>query len=212
MATANLGLVLPVVGVTVGPTYATLNNQAFEVLDLHDHTSGKGVQVPAAGININADLSYNSNAATSLTFAAFVSTTSPGTNRSIYTDGTGDLYYKNSAGSDVQITSGNVIAAVGSGVWTYAEPAVFPYAVVPGDAQKVLGITTTVGRTINLPPATNVIFFTIKDISGQAATNNITITPAGVDTIEGVAASFTLNENYASRMLMSDGVSAWYIV
>jgi hypothetical protein len=46
---------LPTVGVTAGPTYASLVNAAFETVDAHDHTTGKGVQVPTAGININAN-------------------------------------------------------------------------------------------------------------------------------------------------------------
>ena len=212
MATANMTLVLPVVGVTVGPTYATLNNTAFETIDTHDHTTGNGVQVPTAGININANLEFNSNAAVELTFAAFESTTTPGTNRSLWTDATGDIYYKNSSGTDVQITNGSAIAAVGSGVWTYSAPSSYPYSVVTGDTQKVLGVDPSSAKTLNLPAATNVMFFAIKDITGTAATNNITVAPNGGDSIEGVAGNYTINEGYASRMLMSDGVSAWHII
>ena len=212
MATANMGLVLPVVGTTVGPTYGTLNNTAFETIDTHDHSSGKGVQIPTSGININANLEFNSNAAVEITFAAFESTTTPGTNRSLWTDSTGDFYYKNSSGTDVQITNGSSLAAVGSGVWTYSEPSSFPYSVVTGDAQKVLGIETTTANTVNLPAATNVMFFAVKDITGTANTNNISVSPNGSDTIDGVNATYTIQENYASRMLVSYGVSAWYVI
>ena len=215
MATTNMSLNLPVVGTTVGPTYATLNNTAFETVDSHDHTSGKGVQVPTSGLNINADLEFNSNAATELTFIGLESQGSaPSTNLSVYVDGSNDLYYKNNSGTSVQLTNGSSIAASGSGVITYSEITTSPYSVVTGDAQKVLGVNTTTAKTLNLPAATNVMAFWVKDINGQADSNNITITPNGSDTIDGGAggASLTMNEEYSSRMLISDGVSAWYVV
>ena len=210
--TLNMALDLPVVGVTTGPTYASLLNTAFETVDLHDHTSGKGVQVPTAGLNINATLEFNSNAATELSFIGLESQGSqPGTNLSVYVDASNDLYYVNNSGTAVQITNGGSIAAVGSGLVTFSAISSTPYSVVTGDAQKVLGVDTTVARTLNLPAATNVMWFTVKDISGQASTYNITVTPSGSDTIDG-AASATFNENSGAWTLMSDGVSAWYIV
>lgn len=213
MATTNMVLNLPVVGTTAGPTYATLNNTAFETIDAHDHTSGKGVQVPSAGININANLEFNSNAAIELSFLGLESQGSaPSTNLSVYVNASNDLYYKNASGTSVQITDGSSIAAVGSGVITYSAPSSFPYSVVTGDAQKVLGIDTSTANTLNLPAATNVMAFWVKDISGTAATNNITISPNGSDTIDGTNSNYTMDENYSSRLLMSDGTSAWYVV
>lgn len=213
MATLNMSLNLPTVSVTAGPTYATQLNTAFETIDLHDHTSGKGVQVPTAGININADLEFNSSAAKELKFIGLESQGSaPSTNLSVYVDSSNDLYFKNSSGTSVQITNGSSLAAVGSGVITYSEITSSPYSVLTSDAQKILGVNTTTAKTLNLPAATNVMWFTIKDISGQAATNNISVAPNGTDTIDGVNATATINETYASRVLISDGVSAWYLI
>ena len=213
MATLNMGLNLPTVQVTTGPTYATLNNTAFETIDTHDHTSGKGVQIPTSGLNINADLEFNSNAALELTHVGLESQGSaPSTNLSVYVDASNDLYYKNASGTSVQLTSGSTIASTGSGVITYSEITSTPYSVTTGDAQKILGVNTTTAKTLNLPAATNVMWFGIKDINAQADTNNITVSPNGSDTIEGVNANYTINEEYASRMLISDGVSAWWII
>lgn len=212
MATLNMNLNLPVVVTTVGPIYATLLNQAFTDIDSHDHTSGKGVQIPTAGINMNATFDMNSNPIEELTYLGLEAQGSaPTLNRTVYVDGSNDLYYKNNAGTSVQITSGGSIAAVGSGVVTYSEITTTPYSVVTGDAQKVLGVDTSVARTLNLPAATNVMWFMVKDIDGTAATNNITVSPNGSDTIDG-GASLTINENYAGRSLMSDGVSKWFVV
>ena len=72
MATSFLNLTLPTVTVTLGPTWATQINAAFEVIDEHDHTSGKGVQIPTAGLNINDDLDFNDNAAQNIEFLSFL--------------------------------------------------------------------------------------------------------------------------------------------
>src|SRR5271170_7092547 len=54
-----MGIVMPTVGVDPGPGYATTVDTAlFVTVDQHNHTAGKGVQVPTAGININADLAF----------------------------------------------------------------------------------------------------------------------------------------------------------
>lgn len=208
-----MSLELPVVGVTVGPTYGTLNNVAFTAIDTHDHTSGKGVQVPTSGININATLQFNSNAATELTYLGLEAQSSPPSdNLSVYVDNSNDLYFKNVSGTSVQITSGSAIAAVGTGVITFSALSSYPYAVQTGDAQKILGVDTSAARTLNLPAATNVMWFGIKDTVGSAATNNISITPNGTDTIEGVNATIAINETLSARILISDGVSAWYFI
>jgi len=212
MATLNMNLDLPVVGTTAGPTYATQINQAFSDIDAHDHTSGSGVQIPTSGLNINASLQFNSNAATELTFIGLESQGSaPSTNLSVYVDGSNDLYYKNSSGTAVQITNGGSLASAGSGVMTFSAIASYPYTVTTGDAQKVLGITTTAARAIALPAAVNVMWVELKDVTGDASTYNITITPNGGDTIDG-GANHVINEDFGARVLMSDGVSAWYVV
>ncbi len=212
MVTLNMVLDLPVVSTTPGPTYATLLNAAMEDIDAHDHTSGKGVQVPSAGLNINADLTFNSNAATSLTFLGLEAQDSaPSTNLSVYVDNSNDLYYKNSSGTSVQLTTGGTIASAGSGIITYSLIATYPYSVVVGDAQKVLGIDTSAARTLNLPAAVNAMWFKVKDVIGTASTYNITVSPNGSDTID-TAASHVINENFASRVFISDGVSKWFVV
>jgi hypothetical protein len=214
MATLNMALNLPVVGVTAGPTYATLNNTAFSTIDSHDHTTGKGVQVPASGININASLEFNSNAAIELTFLGLEAQSSaPSTNLSVYVDNSSDLYYVNSSGTSVQITNGAALASSGSGVIGFRSVSAND-AVATGDAQKIIGVDTGTAVTLTLPAASNEMWFGIKDIAGTAATNNITVTPNTDDKIESGAANddYIINENYASRMLISDGVSAWYIL
>ena len=79
----------------------------------------------------------------------------------------------------------------------------------------IIGVTSTAAaRTITLPLANSVPAgwqTTIKDESGGALTNNITIARAGSDTIDG-AASNVIALNYGSRTLYSDGVSKWFLI
>jgi len=79
----------------------------------------------------------------------------------------------------------------------------------------IIAVTSTAAaRTINLPLANAVPAgwqITVKDESGGALTNNITIARAGSDTIDG-ATSNAINLNYGSRTLYSDGVSKWFLI
>ena len=43
--TTNMGLVLPTPGERLGPTWATDLNTALTLVDSHDHSSGKGIQI-----------------------------------------------------------------------------------------------------------------------------------------------------------------------
>ena len=67
--------------------------------------------------------------------------------------------------------------------------------------------------TYTLPSAsTSNRFLVIKDISGDAAGNPITIARAGSDTIDGVSGNYTLQTDYGAVTLISDGTSAWHRV
>lgn len=80
-----------------------------------------------------------------------------------------------------------------------------PYAVLATD--YYLAITTSsLAITVNLPasPGTNRLFI-IKDLSGNAATNNITIVPSS-GTIDGQA-SYIMNSNYQAIQLLFNGTN-----
>lgn len=213
--TTFMNLTLPTVSVTLGPTYATQNNEAFEAIDSHDHSSGKGVQIPTTGLNINAHLNFQgtkaynlfstqySNQATALTGASnalSISTTS------------GDLYWTNSAGNSVQITSGGaVITSPGTVTALEATAVNTNVTISPSDTFVVLLVDTTSSRTIDLPLASTVAtgrIYIIKDKSGLSNTNPVTVARQGSDTIDG-ATSYSLASNYGAKMYIGDGVSSW---
>jgi hypothetical protein len=108
-----MNLVLPTVGSTLGPDWAEQLNSALELVDLHDHTAGSGVQIPTAGISIDSDLSFNGFNAASVN-SVVLSTDTAGANKSLY-EVSGELYYKDGNGNAVAITNlGSVNAATGS--------------------------------------------------------------------------------------------------
>jgi hypothetical protein len=80
------------------------------------------------------------------------------------------------------------------------------------NGERIIGVTTDSAVTLTL--ATNDMFvgrvLTIKDETGNAATNNITVDTEGAETIDG-AASKTVSTNYGYISVYSDG-SNWFVV
>jgi len=72
-------------------------------------------------------------------------------------------------------------------------------------------VNTSAARSLTLPtPALN-IWITVKDKTGSAQTNNITIVRAGSEKIETVAASYTMSTDLQSLTFVSDGTD-WFVV
>jgi len=74
----------------------------------------------------------------------------------------------------------------------------------------ILGNATGGAITITLPPASNtglMVFVLKTDSSG----NNVNITAAGSDTIQG-SATVNLTTQYQKRLLIADGVTTWYVI
>ena len=107
--TPNIGLILPDVSLTVGPTWASLLNAALSALDSHSHASGSGVRITPSAINISSDLTFASNNATDLRSLRLF-------NNSAFTTGVNDrtcfytlnneLYFIDGAGNTIQVTLG----------------------------------------------------------------------------------------------------------
>lgn len=117
----------PVVGSTDGPQWATNVNTSLTLIDRHNHTPGMGVPITTAGLNINSDLTFNNNSATSVKAVVFNPQSSFASNGSVYVIGT-DLYYNNSStGFPVQITNGNSIAGATGSITGLTAPASAAY-------------------------------------------------------------------------------------
>ena len=110
----------------------------------------------------------------------------------------------------MQITAGTGLA--NTGLITTLTPGAYPYTLLAADSATVVLVDTSSARTINLPAASGgEYYYFIKDATGSAQTNNITITPNGSDEIENVNASYLIDWNNGSLGMISDGTSKWAI-
>lgn len=216
MATNFMNIDLPVVTTTLGPEWATKLNAGLEVVDAHDHTSGKGTKVPAAGLNINADLSFQSKRASDLLSTKYSSQVAPlsgAANANSVSVSSGNLYYTNSSGTAVQITdSGSIVAAPATFETLNYTSINSNLTINSSDTFVFIAVDTGASRTINLPLASSVSqgrVYAIKDSTGTANANPITIATQGSDTLDG-AASLDFDSNYGAVWVITDGASSWY--
>jgi len=229
-----MNLIIPGVGTESGPTYAFDVNSSLSLIDQHDHSPGRGVKITPAGLNINATLNINQNilenvSALDFYFTSSSSVSSVAGSLSVAVGsgtGSGDLYFTDGNGTQIQVTKSgslNVVASSipgetyssGTFIWTQDQsslpttPANFDIGSItlrPNVAATTNGVTLSPpsaissAYTINLPalPATNSIQFI--DSSGNMTTQQyLTNTNIADNTITG--AKVTANTLDASKII-----------
>lgn len=121
--TPNMNLVLPT-DHDSKDVWGVILATSFGLVDAHDHTTGKGVKVPAGALNINADVSWSSGglqyALTDLRAIDFSPQPASGMTAlagALFLNSTdSELYYRTTAGTNVKFTNGaalNVAAFTG---------------------------------------------------------------------------------------------------
>ena len=211
------GIKIPIVGVDPGEDYAVNISDALGTLAHLTHTGAAnqdGYQIPAAGLNIDDDVSIQNNNLNDLRSTQFTSQGSPlsgvGDLNCVYVK-SGDLFYNNASGTPVQITSGsNLDVAVPVNL---IQIGVAGNLTIPSTASyNSLNVGTSGGTyTITLPLSTDTAggrFFYIKDVDGNAQTNNITIRVESPDVLDG-ASSATLTSNYEACLIVGNGAGYW---
>ena len=196
MTTTHMALDLPVVGSTPGPTYATKLKEALETVDEHDHSSGKGVKIPATGLNIQTDLELNGNQLTEVEAVEFTSQSATlSGNEKIYSV-EGELYFNNDAGTPVKITSGSGLNLASTGTIGGDYGGVGVNADVSySDLSKVFSFTRESGvgaeitcSDLNLQhPVTGTAPVTIKAPNITSGSYDITLPTAQADTDDVIA-------------------------
>lgn len=100
-------------------------------------------------------------------------------------------------------------AAQGTGALTNDGAGNLSWTTSSGGTTTFFEDTSTTPQTVTLPAPTNGEMVIIKDISGNAQVNNITINPFAAELIEGMA-SLVITFNYGYVQLESDGTN-WYV-
>lgn len=129
----NMSLILPTVGQEPGPNWALDLNNSLSTVDQHDHSSGSGVPITPAGMNINTDLSFGNNNALNLRSVRMNSQVAPlalGADINCIYVANGNLFFNDSVGNQVQITTGGAVAGTPGSIGNLIAPAAVTY--VPG--------------------------------------------------------------------------------
>lgn len=133
--TPNLGMTLPDPSVTPGPAWASQLNTALGLIDSHNHAPGSGSLIGTAGIRVDADFdfaSFNAFGLRTIRVSDQTSITIGSTDRRAVYSKSGDLYYVNSAGAEVQITSGSSVAGATGSITGLTSPASAVYSSITG--------------------------------------------------------------------------------
>lgn len=110
--TANMGLVLPTENDDAGDWDGLLNT-ALEAVDEHDHTTGKGLPITPAALDIDDDVDMQGQSiigARSIDMDAVLSSVVSGRVRAMYWNSAdGNLYVVNGSGQAIQVTNGSAL-------------------------------------------------------------------------------------------------------
>src|SRR6476659_2434278 len=109
MATTNMNLTLPTVDVTIGPLWANYLNADLNLIDLHDHTNGKGKRVPVAGLNINANVPMNGFSLVNISYVEYVNRADDPTDLASLFVKNGDLFFIDAVGNLIRFTAAGQI-------------------------------------------------------------------------------------------------------
>lgn len=112
MPTPNMGLTLPTEGGDNG-TWDEKLNDALDLVDAHDHSTGKGAKVTQAGINLTGDLEFNGGSGTelrSVEFSLVASSSMTGRVRGLWWNSAdSELYIRTNSGTDIKLTSSGTL-------------------------------------------------------------------------------------------------------
>jgi hypothetical protein len=126
----NMSMPIPIVGQDPGPNWATDYNSCLTIIDQHDHTPGYGVAITPSGLNINSDLPFQNNDATTLRSVRFTAQVSPLAAPSdigcLYESGV-DLYYNDANGNQIRITQSGGISGTSGSIAGLTSPAAATY-------------------------------------------------------------------------------------
>jgi len=180
---------LAAVGSSPSANAATLSGQVLTLQPVdatHPGVVTTGTQTMAGAKTFSSALTVSdATASTSTTTGALIVTGGHGIGGSL------------SFGGGINLASGNTVA-ISSNVSVQS-------------TDYILLVSTAAARTITLPAPSGRRCFYIKDSTGQAGTNNITVARNASETIDGTAASKILGTDWGSWLFVSDGTN-WFVL
>lgn len=211
----NMSLILPTVGDTNGPDYALQQNQSFTLVDQHDHSSGKGVQITPAGININTNLAMNGFFVSNTAGLTLTAQGSIPTSNTIYESGV-DLYYVDGLGNNVRITQSGALAGTPGSIAGLVAPASATY--VPASSKFVWQSNTNIAANMDMGAAImrnlspdSTFALTLQPPAGLSANYTLTL-PAlpgalAVMSLDNTGAMSTITYPFVAASLASNSVT-----
>jgi len=179
-----------------------------------DGDDGYWIALPSAGGGINTvgAIDTNSNANGLYISGSTISTQSA----SASVPGMVNTTTQSFAGN--KTFTGTITAGSTTGINTLTGGIVWTTRSISGNltidtttTDMIILVDTSSSRTITLPSPSNGRMFIIKDKTGGAETNNITLARNGSESIEGIAANRTLATNWGKWTVVSDGTN-WFII
>lgn len=165
-----------------------------------DASAFTGVTVAASGV-FSATTTPAVDAVDGSQLAATPSNPSAGLMR-LYFKNDQKLYKLDPSGTETEIGAGG-----GGGGLITSVVAISSNTTLTDKALHL--VDTTAARSLTLPAAASLASVVVKDASGSASTNNITISPAS-GTIDGLS-SYVVNAAYESVQIVSDGTN-WFVI
>lgn len=165
-----MNLPIPVVGGEPGPDYAQDVNNSLTLLDRHDHSSGSGVQVTPAGLNINSDLSFQGSNLTlvrSVNFQVQPAALSGAADVGCMYEVGDDLYYNDGSGNQIRITQGGAVAGTPGSIANLVSPASATYV----SAASIFVFQSDANTAANLD------IRSLKLRNSTASSNALTLSP-----------------------------------
>lgn len=225
-----MNLIVPGVGLTLGPQWATDINSSLAIIDQHNHAPGSGVPITPAGLNISADLTFNGNNAYDLRTVRF----SPQTSAPIAAADIGclyevgvDLFYTDGNGASIRITQSGGIAGTPGSISGLVSPASASYvsgsskfvwqsnANVPADmdfGSAILRNLLVNSKGLTLaPPTMMAVDYTITLPTLPSVQSFVTLDSFGNMaapwTVDGVTVKVISNQIVAAASGIGDGIS-----
>lgn len=171
-----MNLILPTPGINgdPGPDYANNQNQDLLIIASHTHGPGSGVPVTPIGLNINTNLPFNGNNATSIYGVQFSAPASSSLLTFLYTapqsgGGMTDLFFNDGVGNVIALTKAGLVNAT--------------IASLPGESYSGGTFTWVQGNGSTTPANFDIGSVTIRPNTAGTANGVVVGPPSGISSL-----------------------------